>query len=384
MYLISLVSSWIFLMVFPVSVTNAFSSNDTSSIQPKFQKKLSLLLETGPMIPKHTDWGDYINDGLNYTALDLRLGFKNTRKSLYNRIYRYPTYGFGLYTVTFRNIYIGKPNAVYAYADLPFNKTYLNGRLNYSYFAAFGLAFNFNPYDPTNNPINQFIGSYNNGYVHVGFTMRYALTPWLDIDASLGLKHFSNGSIKKPNSGLNFIPFSMGFRSSLNKANFDNPRVEEIPKFIANNHFNIWTSVGAKNYEIGGDIYLKWGFSANYLRQSGYKLRYGLGLDMFYAGNGSLPGNWGKDGFIDKTSFAVVASGEWILKRNFSIPLGIGVYLHQNYFNDEPSLYYERVGIRYKFSKQMFTGITLKAHGFKADFFEWTLGYSIFKDKNSY
>jgi hypothetical protein len=32
----------------------------------------------------------------------------------------------------------------------------------------------------------------------------------------------------------------------------------------------------------------------------------------------------------------------------------------------------------------MFAGITLKAHGFKADIFEWTVGYSIFKDKNKY
>jgi hypothetical protein len=273
---------------------------------------------------------------------------------------------------------------VYAYADLPFTKSYFNGRLSYSYFSAFGLAFNFKPYNATNNPINQFIGSYNNGYVHVGFTMRYALSPWLDLDASVGLKHFSNGSIKKPNSGLNFIPFSIGIRSTLNSAEFDKTRIADIPAFISNSHVNIWTSVGAKNYEVGGNIYPKWGFSVNYLRQSGYKLRYGLGLDMFHAANGSLISNWEKTRFMEKTSFALVASGEWVLKKNFSLPLGIGVYLHRNYYNDEPSFYYERIGIRYRFSNQMFAGVTLKAHGFKADFFEWTLGYSIFKDKNKY
>ncbi|WP_113922741.1 acyloxyacyl hydrolase [Cognataquiflexum aquatile] len=379
-----LVSGLIFLMIFPVWFANASSSLDSTARNPKFQKNLSLLFETGPMIPKNTDWGEFINNGLNYTALDLRLGFKNTRKNLYNRIYKYPTYGFGLYTATFKNDYIGKPNAVYAYADLPFTKTFLKGRLSYSYFAAFGLAFNFKPYDPDSNPINQFIGSYRNGYVHVGFTMRYALSPWLDLETAFGLKHFSNGSIKKPNSGLNFIPFSIGLRSTLNRAYFDQSSLSDIPKFIPNSHVNLWVSAGAKNYEIGGDVYMKWGFSVNYLKQRGYKLRYGLGMDMFYAANGTLPGNWEKSGFMDKASFAIVASGEWVLKKNFSIPLGIGVYMHRNYFNDEPSAYYERVGIRYRFSRQMFTGITLKAHGFKADFFEWTVGYAIFKDKNSY
>jgi len=375
---------WLIFLILPFGWTKA--SNDTDSIRPnpKFQKRISLLFETGPMVPKNTEWGNFINNGLNYTALDLRLGFKNTGKNIYNLIYRYPTYGLGLYTATFQNDYIGKPNAVYAYADIPFTKTYFNNRLSYSYFTAFGLAFNFKPFDADNNPVNQFIGSYNNGYVHVGFTMQYALNEWLDLDASFGLKHFSNGSIRKPNSGLNFFPLSFGLRSKLNRAYFDKSSLSDIPEYIPNRHVNVWTSVGAKNYEIGGNIYLKWGFSANYLRQSGYKLRYGLGIDMFYSGKGILPGDWKKTGFKDKASFAVVASGEWVLKKNFSIPLGIGVYLHRNYFNDEPSAYYERVGIRYRFSNQMFTGITLKAHGFKADFFEWTVGYSIFKDKNRY
>jgi hypothetical protein len=375
---------WFLFLFFSFGLAKASVESDTVAQNPKFQKHLSLLFETGPMIPKNTDWGEYINSGLNYKALDLRLGFRNTKNNLYNRIYRYPTYGFGLYTATFKNNYIGKPNAVYAYADLPFTKTFLNGKLRYSYFAAFGLAFNFKPYDPDSNPVNLFIGSYRNGYVHTGFSMRYAITPWMDLDAAFGLKHFSNGSIKKPNSGLNFIPFSIGLKSTLNRAYFEKADLSDIPEYISNHHVNLWTSVGAKNYEIGGDIYLKWGFSANYLRQTGYKLRYGLGLDMFFANNGSLPGNWEKNGFMDKASFALVASGEWVLKKNFSIPLGIGVYIHRNKFNDEPSFYYERIGVRYRFSKQMFAGITLKAHGFKADIFEWTVGYSIFKDKNKY
>jgi hypothetical protein len=379
-----LIKICVLFWIFPLGWAQATNNADSTTQNPKFQKHLSLFFETGPMIPKNTEWGEFINNGLDYKALDLRLGFKNTKKTIYNRIYRYPTYGFGLYTATFNNEYIGKPNAVYAYADLPFTKTYFNGRLSYSYFAAFGIAFNFKPFDPDNNPINQFIGSYRNGYVHIGFSMKYALSPWLNLDAGFGMKHFSNGSIKKPNAGLNFIPFSIGFRSTLNRSYFDKSPLSDIAEYIPNHHINVWTSIGAKNYETGGDIYLKWVLSANYLKQKGYKLRYGLGFDMFYAPNGSLPGDWEKTGFMDKASFAIVASGEWVLKKNFSLPLGIGVYLHRNPFNDEPTGYYERIGVRYRFSDKMFAGITLKAHGFKADIFEWTVGYSIFRDKNSY
>jgi hypothetical protein len=371
------------VLAFPVCGSDSVSVNKTKK-QPKFQKQISFIMEQGPMLPKNTEWGQQVGSTIDFSAIDLRLGFRNTQPKLYNVIYKYPTYGFGYFRTTFKNDFIGKPNAVYMFGELPIGRTFVDNRLSFSIYMAFGLAFNFKPWDAEDNPLNQFIGSYNNGYVHVASTVTYRVNDWVSLDGSLGLKHFSNGSFQKPNSGLNFIPFSIGIRTNLHKWYPEQNTKPEIPAFIRNNQVNIWGTVGGKNYLPGSERYVKYALGVNFLRQAGYKFRYGLGMDLFYAPGGSMDPNWQKDAFWDKASLAFVLSGELVLKPNLFIPLGIGVYAHRNPANDEPNWYYERIGVKYRFSNKLFTAITLKAHAFKADIFELQMGYSIFKDKNKY
>ena len=373
-----------FLFIFPLGVASAMQPFDSIPKPRKFQKQLSILLEAGPMIPRGTDWSDIVQENLNYKALDMRLGFRKIQPKVYNLVYRYPTFGFGLYTATFKNQYVGKPNAVYIFADIPFAKSFQNNRLTFSYLTALGISFNFKPYDPLFNPINQFIGSSQNGYVHVSFNMRYQLFKDLSLESALGFKHFSNGSMKKPNSGLNFIPLSIGAKFNLNQSNLGFSEYRDIPKFVPNSQINMWVSTGGKNYEKGEDQYMKFGLGVNYLWQWNYKYRLGLGMDVFYSTATAIRYPTKPVSFGDEMSVALVGSWEWVLTKNIYLPIAFGTYLHRNIHNEEIRWYYQRIGVRYRFKNHIFAGVTLKAHGFKADFFEWTLGYSIFKDKNKY
>jgi hypothetical protein len=376
-----------FLLFFLVlgRVTTLFAQEqDLLESLPKFQKSVSVLLESGPMITNGTAWGTHINNNLSYSAMDFRLGFRNFKSPIYSTIYRFPTYGFGLYTATFRNPYIGKPNAAYVFADIPFAKRFLDNRLSFSYFASLGISSNLTPFDPDTNPLNFFIGSYQNGYTHIGFTSRYRIWDNMYIDGSIGLKHFSNGSFRKPNSGLNFVPFTIGIRSYLDKVDFENVPKSLPNNFQPHNQINLFTSFGSKNYAIGERQFLKMGVGANILRQVTYKYRVGVGMDMFYSEGSHDRITDAELGFFDANSFAVVGSWEWVLNKNLYVPIAFGTYLNRNNFNDESTWYYQRLGIRYRFNNQIFTGITLKAHGFKADFFEFTLGYTLMKDPNKY
>jgi hypothetical protein len=364
--------------------THAIQDTDSLPKLRKFQKQFSFLMEAGPMIPRNTDWGKVVQDDFNYRAVDFRLGFKKIQPKLYNIIYRVPTFGFGFYTATFENQYVGKPHAVYLFADIPFPQSFYDNRLTFSYLTAVGVSFNLKPFDPYFNPFNQFIGSYENGYVHAAFNMQYKILPQISIDSSIGFKHFSNGSLKKPNTGLNFIPFSIGLRANLNHADFDQSFEREVPDFIPNNQVNFLMSIGGKNYEIGEGQYLKLGLGLNYMRQHNFKYRYGLGFEMFYSEAAALRNPTEILSFHDRTSFALAASWEWVLTRHLYVPIAFGTYLHRNYLNDEIKWYYQRIGIRYRLNNHIFAGVTIKAHGFKADFFEWTVGYTLFKDKNKY
>ncbi|SMD44689.1 Lipid A 3-O-deacylase (PagL) [Aquiflexum balticum DSM 16537] len=373
-----------FLLIFPFGKVSAIQPLDSIPKPRKYQKQFSILFEAGPMIPRGTDWSDVIKDDLKYKALDMRLGFRKIQPKVYNMVYRYPTFGFGFYTATFKNPYIGKPNAVYLFADIPFPKSFQNNKLTFSYLAAMGVSFNFKPYDPEYNPINQFIGSYQNGYVHVSFNMRYQLFQDLSLESAIGFKHFSNGSLKKPNAGLNFIPFSIGAKFNLNQSDLGFSEYKETPKFVPNGQINIWVSAGGKNYQKGENVYLKSVVGVNYLRQWNYKYRMGLGMDLFYSSGTAIRYPSKSVSIGDQISVALVGSWEWVLTKNIYVPIAFGTYLHRNVHNEEIKWFYKRIGARYRFDNHFFAGVTLKAHGFKADFFEWTLGYSIFNDKNKY
>jgi hypothetical protein len=373
-----------FLFIFPFGNVSAIQPLDSIPKPKKFQKQFSVLFEAGPMIPRGTDWSDIIKEDLNYKALDMRLGFRKIQPKVYNMVYRYPTFGFGFYTATFKNPYIGKPNAVYLFADIPFPKSFQNNKLTFSYLAAMGVSFNFKPYDTEYNPINQFIGSYQNGYVHVSFNMRYQLFRDLSLESAIGFKHFSNGSLKKPNAGLNFIPFSIGAKFNLNQSDLGFSEYTEAPKFVPNSQINIWVAAGGKNYQKGENVYMKSVLGVNYLRQWNYKYRMGLGMDLFYSSGTAIRYPSKSVSIGDQISVALVGSWEWVLTKNIYVPIALGTYLHRNVHNEEIRWFYTRIGARYRFNNHFFAGVTLKAHGFKADFFEWTLGYSIFKDENKY
>jgi hypothetical protein len=59
------------------------------------------------------------------------------------------------------------------------------------------------------------------------------------------------------------------------------------------------------------------------------------------------------------------------------MPVGFGVYLYRNELNQEVSGFYERIGFRYRITELLSAGVQIKAHKAKADFFEFTLGYTI-------
>lgn len=358
-------------------------SPSDSSFQslPSYRKDFSVLMERGPLIHANTDWGREVRNSFEYKAIDIRLGFKRTEPTLYNHLYRNPTFGVGFYSATFQSEFIGQPHAIYLFTDIPFSKRYLNDQLSFRYFTAVGVGFNFTPFDEETNPLNQFIGSYENIYTHFGFTSSYRINSGLFVDASFGLKHFSNGSLKKPNTGLNILPFTIGLRSVLNERYNTNSYTKIIPEFGYQPQWNFLLIAGGKNYTTGEGQYPKLAAGIQRVWQWDYKFRIGIGADLFYSGNAQRRLNREDISFKDRASLGVVGIWEWVLTPNLYVPIGVGVYLHRNLHNEEITWYYSRLGVRYRLHNGFSAGLSIKAHRFKADFFEWTLGYTIFDNK---
>lgn len=372
------------LYIISLSTILSFSQTQNDSINPaqkKYVKTLNLNIENGAVISNGSSFADELANSNYYNGIDLRLGFRKTnRYDTYSTFYRRPTLGVGYYSSTFNNPKVGTPTALYFFLDMPF-KFAEDKNLAFSYSAAFGLSYNFSPYDSINNPTNLLIGSYKNCYVDLGFSAHYRLSDRWSLNGKIGFKHFSNGSFKKPNSGLNLVPIALGATYKLT----DEPIYEyktPLPKYIHHNLFNVSMTFGSKNYEIGEPNYLKMGWGLNYLRQVSYSHRIGAGLDVFYSSHANLRTESGEAGFAESVSFALVASWEWLITERLYAPMGIGLYMHHNPANDEKQVYYERVGLRYRITDHIAAGLTIKAHGGSADIFEWTIAYTFHDDPN--
>jgi hypothetical protein len=349
----------------------------------KYIKYIEVRMENGLMLSNGTDFGNQIVDGSYYNAVDLRLGFQNRDANLlYSNLYRRPIMGIGIYSSTFNNQNVGEPNAIYYFFKMPFSFP-SNKRLSFAYGAAFGLSYNFSPFDELDNPTNIFIGSYRNYYVHFEFNALYRLNKRFTLDGSIGFKHFSNGAFSLPNAGINLVPITVGLRYQLGDPDdkVDRTRMK-LPRNKGFNLFNVGLIMGSKNYDIGERNYFKGGLGINYLRQISHKYRMGAGIDIYFS-EGAEDRDLSDDSYVAK-SYAVAVNGawEWLLNKNLFVPLAIGVYLHRNEANGDKTPYYLRAGLRYRFNNNIFFGGTIKAHGGAADIFEYTLGYTFGKNPN--
>ncbi len=351
--------------------------------QKKFGKYLDARYEVGAMLGNDSEFSDQVVNSSFYMGVDFRLGFRLTDPdNVYSNVYRRPYYGVGFYSSTFHNAEIGEPNALYFFLTMPL-KFEGAKKFSFSYSGAYGISYNFNAYDSITNYMNVFVGSNKNIYVHLEFEGNYKFNERWAVNGAIGFKHFSNGSLKQPNYGLNLIPLTLGVRYKLTDEKIYKFK-KDVPDYIKHNLWNIAFIVGSKNYEVGGANFLKSTLSINYLRQTNYKYRMGLGVDIFYAADSELRNDSDASEFSKSVSYAVVGSWEWALTKNLYVPVGLGFYLHRNYENDEKTFYYERVGMRYRFAKHYFAGLTIKAHGGAADIFEWTVGYTFHNDPNKY
>lgn len=358
-------------------------TNPSSS--KKYSKILGIRMENGVIIGNGTDVGEQLINSSYYNGVEIRLGFQNlNEKSIYSSVYRRPTFGLGWYASTFHNVSFGKPNAAFFFLDVPF-RFQGTKKFTMSYTGAFGISYNFNPYDPIENPWDNFVGSYRNCYVHLGFSANYQINYNWGLNATYGFKHFSNGSFKQPNYGINLLPLTIGVQYRLSEeepSRFASP----VPSYKRHNILNISLYAGSKNYEYGEPNYLKTGIGLTYLRQISYKHRYGVGVDFYYSpGYGSRNEfTTEADNFSNTTSLAVGGAGEWVLTPRIEVPFAVMFYLDRDQINGERGPFYERAGIRYRWNSHLHTGLTIKAHKGVADFFEWTIGYSIHRDPNRF
>lgn len=333
-----------------------------------------------------------------YSVFEFRFGIKGYGQKSWQQIFRYPTYGIGIYQAFFipQNNQLGNPGALYLF----FNQPLLgNEKIYFGYDLAFGFSYNFLNYDPVHNPEQLAIGTAHNIIFQIEAESGSRIFERLDGVVGIGFTHFSNGRIRTPQRGVNLyhlsgkLRYHVGalYRKGGMRDGWPRVRPEPIrhvlPKFSPRWEFytcasgavatpegeHLWVDRSLHYFVVSLD------FSAAY--HYSYFGKIGLGVDLFYdetlnewrgTPGSSLP-------FTEELWWGTHILHEFMIQR-FRIVTHFGLTLSQR---DLKGKWYSRIGLRYNFAKNFyFRGVLKTPEGFKADFIEWGLGYSFYKIRN--
>ncbi|HLO80247.1 MAG TPA: acyloxyacyl hydrolase [Chitinophagaceae bacterium] len=337
---------------------------------------LGLAYEGGYILP--VDDKEQVNQMFKaslYRTITVTSSWDVSSTSVYSKIYRKPKLGLGISFVNFHNEVIGKPITIFGFTEIPVTRP--DSKWYVSYGVGAGLGMGFRHYNKVENPGNIAIGSSVNAYLEANFHAGYWLSQEFLLTAATGYRHYSNGSTKQPNAGINIIPVQLSLKYQTRKFRYDSPTTP-LPRYQKNIAYTVYNSVGMKQLQVDGPMVFKnlTGFNVGY--QFSYKYRAALGFDINYTSGGGERVSGDASSFSKHFSYGPYAGWEWFFTDRIYVPVYFGVYLHRNYENDETNQFFQRLGIRYLFlrSKQLSAGVGLKTHFGQADFVEFNLGYT--------
>ncbi len=372
------------ILVFCV-VVEGFSQGDSIKVRKKNFPIISANFQSGKILATNpfVKGDNLMSEPLRkYQAYTLKMLWQNPGYTKWQQTHKAPYYGFGVSMGNFFNPdEIGYPISTFGVLGLPikrWKKLEVYGEFQY------GLAFNWNYYDPVSNPKNLVIGGGMTVHAEAGVDVFYPLTKHLDLGAGISFKHFSNGGFERPNRGFNIYSPSVELKYHINSR----PDVRSIPKpekTARSNDLLLMLGYGDHQlveHELDSNYFAIGGLSAVCLTQISNAVRLGYGADFNYwwglnAGENGSPNS----PTFENLTLGLILQPE-IMIGKLTLVTGIGIYaLHRNHGNFKKP--YQRLGVRYDFYKNWSAGVNVRAINFMlAEFMEFNLSYRISWAKN--
>lgn len=317
------------------------------------------------------DWG---------AAIQAEVGWEVSGSEDWHHLYRFPSYGVGVSVAALGSEELGTPVDVYGFFDWPFAS--LSSRAELSTDLGFGVTFGWQPYDPETNPANRAIGSMTTFTIDWGLFLRYFLTHRIDVYAGVSFSHFSNGSLRAPNAGLNTLGPIVGihYRLADRRAH---PDRRPTPELGSRWGTAIWGAGGAKSIEVPTEVPERETIDTRQrfaIANVGATLLYRAhpmstlrgGVDLTYDESANVGGS-GAD--VDKRGLGLYGGYQQEIGK-FAVLVDLGYYVWRgSEYSLSPGAY-QRLGWNYRFLGNAYTGIQVRFIDFRrADFIEWTLGY---------
>lgn len=239
-----------------------------------------------------------------------------------------------------------------------------------------GVGYVTRKFDFYNNRKNMAMGSNVNGEIQMALIYQVPVGKHVHLKTGLGFTHYSNGSIRVPNLGINMPSLFVGMHSSFSHS--------QVRLADSTDDFK----VTGKKHELLLNYAFKERFTAKpisfHIVSAGYRWlkkispvrRWYLGSDLVWDPthpySHDLKNPNPRVGIDNSTELGVLIGHRYDIGR-FGLLTDVGFYLLNPY--QTKYFTYQRIGFRYEINNNWFANATLKVHFGTADYFEWGLGY---------
>jgi hypothetical protein len=334
---------------------------------------IGITIYAGTLVPHH-ELLKPLRRGL-ISSVELSYRFNQNQNKKWNSYYSFPEVGISymFMDLGYENV-LGYSHSLYPYIN--FDVTKKNKPIWISLRFASGASYITNVYDSVSNKQNIAISSHLNLFIQIGAKINFKLGNCAEGNIGLSGMHFSNGSFKKPNYGLNIANVSFDVNYPIGKSK--NQQKDTQPFKPIDNRWSIVMTGAIKEVRgPGGPKYGVGSLSVEYSKAVKQLLRLGTSLDYMYDGStfvyfreDLIP----FDSKLKASKLGLTLMGEMALDR-LSAFANFGVYLYNHNKRIDPV--YQRIGLRYRFNKFLYTQIALKTHLNVADYLEFGIMIAI-------
>ncbi len=318
----------------------------------------------------------------HFPAFEINLQKATYGKHRWEAEYGYPLIGISLWYSGLGGFpELGSAIALYPTINFPLVRNNIQS-LNFK--LGIGLGYLTNRFDRIENYKNFAIGSHLNIAASLFFEYRRKISRMLTFTTSMGLTHFSNGSMKTPNYGLNILTASVGVSSYLSNPNRSLKRkiLPELYSFEFDGRkylsIEFATALAYKDMsqQYGESFFVGAAF-VNIMGRVSYKSKFGIGFDVTYDGSDNLVLERQYVEVSNKMNLAktgVNIAYELVMDR-LSFLFNLGFYMSGMERSEGEN--YQRLTMKYLITDKLFANMVLSSHVGKAEYVGFGLGYQI-------
>lgn len=249
---------------------------------------------------------------------------------------------------------------------------------DFQFYFGIGLAYSTNPYDHDTNNLNNVISSTITYNGNLKLSYYRTIGEKLTLGAGFKLTHFSNGSFRLPNNGLNIITANLMASYKIYNSTSEFSKVENTNDLNRKLRFGAVFRLGfSEAPPIGSGVKPVYAFSLmaqkrvslKSLIQSGFEIYANKAIEseIAYSFDDEFKGK-------DYKRLGLMIGHQLIINK-LTVVTQIGYYVYKPYYPKERV--YQRLGFAYFFTDKLYGSMTLKTHFAVAEAIEYGIGFRL-------